>query len=238
MITKTLIVGLGGTGKAVIYGVKRHFFKDYGVDKFGVVKYVAFDTDDREFDNVTENMGPIVKEKLGLSGGDEFISAELTKEFLSNVDVNDSEANWFIPKRILRADRTDNIHGAGGIRAMGKLAFFQKQEEIERKITSNIISSADEAETEEKLGQNTVDKAALNIFLVFSVAGGTGSGSFLNFAYFLKNVFKNYGNNCMLYALVALPDVFALSTDAKYQAKMKAKEDISKTIKDKNIKQK
>jgi hypothetical protein len=110
---------------------------------------------------------------------------------------------WLPPKLI------DNIRsiadGTGGIRAAGRLSFFHNYRKIRKAIKT--------AENRTKRHETTlIDRgltvdSGLNIFLVGSFCGGTGSGMFLDIAYSLRQAYNEADTQLIGYWIIS-PELY------------------------------
>lgn len=219
MLAPTLVIGLGGTGKAVIYGVKRRLYQHFGVEKLPITCYIELDTDYQMFDNVTRNFDAFTRDRLKLEP-EEFVRAEVSRDFIYTVK-NDKKVygnihKWFpqnlfnYPPQVLKSGI-----GAGGLRPVGRLAFFKAIPDFQNKLANarKIHSGAALDQTKKIYGDDVGND--IFIFFVFSVAGGTGSGTFIDAAYFARQELETRikPEHIKLYAIVALPQVFELARD-------------------------
>ena len=110
---------------------------------------------------------------------------------------------------------TSMMLGAGQVRTNGRFAFTVNYDKVKTQITRclNDISRAEDAQNAQ---WEILGGANVEIHMVFSLAGGTGCGTFLNMAYLLKEV----APQCKLMGYGVLPDVFE-AMSASTMAKVK-----------------
>jgi len=202
----TLLIGLGGTGKQVLLNLRRMFQDHHGVPSFGHIGHLWIDTDTRNLTLDGSEMGFLLKEVDFLAS--EKVSVELSTSDLKNYFAERRSYpniySWFDPA----LDRYGEIRdGAGQIRMFGRLAFFHHYPKIRTAVQNalqEIRSSANLAKVSERHGIR-VDGSRTDAWLIFSIAGGTGSGMFLDMAFALKHLDPNIS----IRGIIVLPSVFS-----------------------------
>lgn len=188
-ISKTLIIGLGGTGQTVMRDIKKRLLRTYGeIPK--LVKFLAFDTDEREkkgdafeyyykgksyknFKYQIENSEFLHTPFLGLelAKKDEVCRAKINIDELAKVSA-----------------RLTN-KGAGGFRVCGRTIMLQNSEKIIATLRNTITGLRNTNLTVQEIsegGYNVVNVGNINVFVIASLAGGTGSSSFLDMSRMLQ----------------------------------------------------
>jgi len=200
-----LIIGLGGTGKQVLLNLRRMFYERYGRVTLPHVAHLWIDTDTR---NVTLDGKPMdfLMREVDFAESDK-LSTELRKDDLRNYydhpEAHPEVFSWFDTRLTSLQEIRD---GAGGIRSFGRLSFFCHYERIMDKLREK------KAELERAASQNQglkefgveMDAGETEIWLVFSVAGGTGAGMFMDVAFALKAQLAATN----IRAVIVLPSVF------------------------------
>ena len=208
-INPTLIIGMGGTGKDIIMRVRRLIVEHYGsLDSLPVVAFLSIDTDDapaavpERFLEQDISLKP--EEKVILDTGN-------IPPILGNLAQYDYLSGWFPP------DLTgiqDLKSGAKQIRALGRLAFFLGYNAVKEATLGKVKSVTDRDKAKfmiDHYGLN-VD-SGVNVFLVSSLCGGTGSGMTLDVAYNLKSWFKHDNLLGEVNAMLMLPGAFSGVSD-------------------------
>ena len=198
-INRTVCIGIGGTGRDVLMRIRRLLVDRYGdLNKLPVVSFVHIDTD-AAAGKVSGLRTGNTYHGVDLSFRDaEKVGATMTatevSDFIQGVERRPTDrtgpydhiAQWF-PPQLLRNIRAIE-QGAKGIRPVGRLAFFHNYLKIK-----NAIESAEQRTKghEQFLLKewNLIVDPGLNIFIVGSLCGGTGSGMFLDTAYALRNAY-------------------------------------------------
>jgi hypothetical protein len=191
---KTVVIGLGGTGRDAVLNIKRKYLEVYGTDSPPTTKFLVFDTADVE--PFTGSDGREVRLQIG----------EFFKMVAHNpaqiVRVNPEVRAWFpedgVPMTAINA-------GAGQIRALGRLALFANGREVYNRV-KNTIDEINALRPHQDLGQfELVDEASVLVNVVGSLSGGTGSGTFLDIAFLCR---QHMQTTDTLVAYLLLPDVF------------------------------
>lgn len=200
-----LIIGLGGTGKQVLLNLRRMFYERYGRVTLPHVAHLWIDTDTR---NVTLDGKPMdfLMREVDFAESDK-LSTELRKDDLRNYydhqEAHPEVFSWFDTRLTSLQEIRD---GAGGIRSFGRLSFFCHYEKIMDKLRekkAELERAASQNQGREEFGVE-MDAGETEIWLVFSVAGGTGAGMFLDVAFALKSQLAATN----IRAVVVLPSVF------------------------------
>lgn len=193
-IKRSLFIGLGGTGMTSLLHTKKMFIDTYG-DVPPMIGFLGIDTDGGAYNKgVTGKSG----EKITLSPNEQLPIT--VKDARPIYDVNRSRLTW-LPEKNLYA-LTGMTLGAGMVRSNGRFAFTVNHEKVARKVREMLtaISNASiSSDDRYELISNTT-----NIYLIFSIGGGTGCGTFINMAYLLRKE----APECKLTAYAVLPDVF------------------------------
>ena len=115
--------------------------------------------------------------------------------------VNETKFTW-VPQENLSSLTSMNL-GAGAIRSNGRFALTVHYDKVADRIKTK-INEITNARIVDNNKYELLAETPVEIHMVFSIAGGTGSGTFINMAYLLKDTVP--GNKIMGYAV--LPDVF------------------------------
>ncbi len=193
----SLLIGLGGTGQKVLVQLKARFIRNYGQVP-SAVEFLCFDTDQAV--EQTQVEGQIIR----LTGETELVNigGVQTANIVTSLDRYPAIASWITEdkERIPKAAIT---MGARQVRPLGRLSLYWYVEKIYNKIFSSVQRLTDIKQGFEKRG--------INVFVVSSVCGGTGSGILLDIAYLARNAIEKAGINpdfCYLNGFLALPSVF------------------------------
>ena len=192
----TVVIGLGGTGYGVLLKLKQRLVEIYGKVP-PVIKLLSIDTTENEQNRESTSQG--VSVSLDPS---ELYQISITNP--SNIVRNKNIQEWWPPQvnANLGIER-----GAGQVRARGRLGLFAKSADIFALINQAIANVRDlrnsrQSFQDELLVSNT---GGVEVFIVGSIAGGTGSGTFLDIAFMARNGDPQIS----ITGILALPRVFA-----------------------------
>ncbi|MDF2629444.1 MAG: hypothetical protein K0R39_3275 [Symbiobacteriaceae bacterium] len=212
LASPTLIIGLGGTGAEVLSRVRDRFFSTLGpLENFPVIRYLWLDTDTvqgthtsswyKQYRQMSQQLKFQRHEKVELTVPD-------TELYLSHLSEYPHIQRWIYPHL---SGKTSITEGAGQIRAYGRLAFFHNIEAIQSRIQSALqsITTIDAGRRSRENGLQ-VNSESLNVIIVGSVAGGTGSGTYLDMAYLVRKSLRDLAlpHKINLVGFLALPSVF------------------------------
>ena len=194
-IKKCLYVGLGGTGMTALLHTKKMFVETYG-EVPPMIGFLGIDADSGAYrKSVPSKYG-----EISLAPNEQM--KILVEDARSAYNNNQQHFSW-VPKENVFA-LTSMVDGCGQIRTNGRFALTCNFLNLTNKIreVASRISSARIVDNP-KYEQN--DNAKVEVHVVFSVAGGTGAGTFLNMAYIIK---KALYDQCKTVGYAVLPDVF------------------------------
>lgn len=195
----TVVIGLGGTGYGAVLKLKKKFRDAYGSVP-QIIRFLTFDTtenvehSERTHDGLPLTLEPRTEQHViqvanpaGLLGG-----------------MNEHVDSWW-PKNIPIGAI---VSGAGQVRARGRLALFAKSGEIINAIREAIrdvelLKSYKEMDKDDFL---VSERGGVEVYIVASLAGGTGSGMFLDAAFIARSFLDATSN---ITGVLVLPGVFA-----------------------------
>jgi len=189
-----LFIGMGGSGIKTIRAIKDNQTAEEAKNNH----FLFIDTDSREFDELNQD------DFLDL--GDANVVNYLNRN-TSNDSVRKKLNDWFDAACRPILTNSPLREGASAIRPQGRASIAEKK----RDFTSKISTKIDRLTNLTNL-QNG-ERQEVNIYIVFSVAGGTGSSIFLDLSYLIKDmiVLKNISERRMAYApwaIIFMPDGF------------------------------
>ena len=209
-VKKTLFVGIGGFGKATLHMLRRKYFETFGFYDIPAIEYLVFDTEKEPntlmYKSVVDSLDRQVGfEPVGAGGKGNYINLSCTRQALTNLyqgyttdEVKDA-IRWFDGSlKDMGAQVLED--GASGIRAFGKLSFLLALLEGKQGITQSIqnklikLNNLQKSDPEWEKTNNmfVLDStdSRIDIYFICSTSGGTGSGTFLDLAYFFRYLFQ------------------------------------------------
>jgi hypothetical protein len=199
----TVVVGVGGTGVEVMSRLRRLIQESYGdLNSFPIVSFLSIDTDrDYKVTNseaAGHNLEDHEKHWARVTGNE-------VQDILSDMAKYPWIESWFPPE--LEKNVSALEAGAGQIRACGRFAFFFNYNEIRDKFRSAIERvKGHEQNMLSKYGV-TVIPNSVNIFVVGSLSGGTGSGMLIDTGYCIRQWLQGQGSTSTT-AIVPMPNAF------------------------------
>jgi hypothetical protein len=228
----TLVIGVGGTGLRVLQRVKERLLETYYGEVPSQITLLEFDT---ALQSPADNFCGVQLAQEGRmnSVGSSFIKEMELIQTNPSFTMDDAmrEArqrnqrwDWMeVEKldRLLDPQHRSILDGAGAFRPVGRTAFYLNYNDVETKLrdamrqvvqkpvgddTADVLSGLAEADTA---------RSKRNVFLVGSLAGGTGSGGFLDLAILLRSIkaVDPSFSAISLIGIVALPRFFSKIAD-------------------------
>ena len=186
-ISKTLIVGLGGTGQSVIRDIKKRLFRRYG-EIPSLVKFVSFDTDDNEYQDTAFEYyygGKNCSTKRYNISQEEFKKIARPSIDVLRADQNCAFLNFDELQKIYGLA---NAIGANGYRVMGRAHFLYNASSIMTLLSNTVtnLRNAQLAQHEQANGYSLANNG-ITVYVIASLAGVTGSSSFLDISRMLQH---------------------------------------------------
>ena len=202
-LRRTVIIGLGGTGKKALLHTKKRFLETFGEEP-PLVKFLLIDTTSANTDSLTVrpfNSSDPQEVRLKAS---EVLHIEARGASLLP-KVHDEIRDWFPTKVDLKANI---LSGAGQIRALGRLALYANATLVYENLRDLLALARDYRYERPNGNLHYIYEAYsphLTVALVGSLAGGTGSGIFLDVAMVLRELMKDEDQ---LFGYFLLPDIY------------------------------
>lgn len=199
-LRKTLYIGLGGTGMSAILRTKKMFVDNYDGHVPPMIGFLGIDTDGAAY---TKNVLAKDGTKVILDPYEQCsISVRSPRDYF---DSNKRRLSWMPEENVPMIKSLDK--GAGQVRTNGRLALINNMKNVKTAIenvygrigNNNIVDNP----LYELAPGNTVD-----VHIVFSVSGGTGCGTFIDLAYFLKSLYTKGTREINIFGYGVLPNVF------------------------------
>ncbi len=198
-VSPTLMIGIGGTGKEVLLRLRRRIVERYGsLSRLPFLQFMHLDTDTTAAAHEQYNLRgsddplhqevrfkPIERIDLTIDGG--------TGKYIEHINNFPQIKRWF-PTGGKIAGLGNLGEGAGQVRMASRLGFFHADNF--RRITTRLeqckgqLRDAAILQRSARLGFE-FDPQGMNIFIIASLAGGTGSGTFLDMGFLIQRYFPN-----------------------------------------------
>ena len=210
-LAPTLVIGLGGTGVEIVRLVKGRVRQAHGTLP-EIVEFLALDTE--PCPNLP-GQERIFEREFGYLG--DYSAGAVLENINAHPHIKDW---WFEAKDVV----SGTIHkGARQRRPVGRLSLYvrwgQFSQRLERK--GRRIREIIRKEKEQREGKEVErDTGAVQIYLISSLCGGTGSGTLLDVAFRLR---KEFGDNADIVGVLLLPSCFIGELQSlKQQRRIKA----------------
>jgi hypothetical protein len=206
-LKRSLFIGLGGTGASALLQTKKRFLDTYG-EVPPMIGFLSIDTDFNTQTKSIERDSILTDAHKDLNPDVKFDQSELLYTNVKGATdaysrQKESLFDWMPEKNehVLR----NMANGAGQVRSNGRFALH---------FNYNQIIQSVQAKTNDLLNINIPNNSKfkpkgsdIEINYVFSVSGGTGSGTFIDIAYLVKEALGNT-NGITSIAFIVLPDIF------------------------------
>jgi len=223
-INRTVCIGLGGTGRDVLMKIRRLIVDRYeDFKELPVISFVHLDTD-KATSSITGLRTGNTYRGVDLRFSDaEKVAATMTRSEVDNFareiarrgqnydgtpGVYSNISSWFPPHLLKNLKAIDE--GAQAIRPVGRLAFFHNYRKIKAALES--VEQRTRGHEAFMIRNNWSVENKLNIFVVGSLCGGTGSGVFLDVAYCLRQMYGNDGAQIAGYFVIS-PELYGNAPD-------------------------
>ena len=190
VVNPALIIGLGGTGHESVFQTKMSLLKRYG-EVPECIKLLCFDTDVNSLKQKKEKFYFTPKgESNPVTKDVRFESSEICPIPIENPKQLRDESwikSWLHEE--IKSSITPSMNGASQIRQKGRFAFFSNYSTVPPNGINNLIGDLLNQINDYSLGNNPDYNiiGSPRIHLVFSPAGGTGGGTFMDFGTTIKH---------------------------------------------------
>ncbi len=193
-----LLIGVGGTGSAAV-DILYQKIKEFGNQTDNHISAVVFDTDVGSVTTIRSAEAVSMADPASVGT----ICDRIGKEFLRE---------WFpCDKTAVRSQ--EMVRGASQWRKKSFLAFLNLMNKQEaRTAFHRALDSVAIAEP----------GAACEIYVIASIAGGTGSGSFIPISLYARRYIRDLGKEPIVSAMIACPDIYAESQTPENRIKIYA----------------
>ena len=183
-ISRSILVGVGGTGHQILLDVRKRLIEKYGaLDKVPIVGFMQLDTDQAIFAK-----NPDYDDAVNLDSADKIHTSVHGVDNLRKTLKEHPHLRTWLDPRVLTGDIDQ---GAGAVRARGRLAYFWNYATIARKLEEEMLQVTKDSSKEAAIRSGLQVGEGITVYIVGSLLGGTGSGMFLDLAYTVRNKFKS-----------------------------------------------
>jgi serine/threonine protein kinase len=212
----TLVVGVGGLACATLRHLRQRLLRRFGETAMPILRLLLLDTDHFTL-QLAQQSGP----------GEALAAGETLLVPLRGVEHHRGRARellrWIERRWLYRIPRSQRPEG---LRPLGRLALVDNAVEVLSALREALaaITSPEARATVQKTAGVQLRSDAPRVFLVASIAGGTGGGMFVDLAYGLRQVLGELelpaGGLCgvLLYATSTQPDAADLARVNAYAA--------------------
>jgi Tubulin like len=203
-LAPTMLIGIGGTGKDVLLRIRRLFYERGGkkdnIIGYPIIGYLVLDTDRDAFTRLAdESVSAFVTQEIQFNRGGlreavycSVLPNEFTQYMTGGKRVYPHVFDWLLPE-VGQYGASGVTEGAGQNRQLGRLAFFHNFREIKRCLEAGIQEIIEHAKAPQKVARwlppnAIIDETRLEVVLVYSLAGGTGAGMFLDMGMLARKV--------------------------------------------------
>ncbi|MBF0102831.1 MAG: hypothetical protein HQK77_18165, partial [Desulfobacterales bacterium] len=186
--TPSIFIGIGGAGKNILFRIRRMIVENFkSLDNLPSIRFLHVDTDiNTSPDGDSSIPMEVMGSKIQFNDAERCnISQRIIDEMNQGIDhikQHPTIKEWFDPR--LAIDNNFRA-GAGGIRPYGKLAFHYAVNVFRQRLSNavSIVKNSKNLQLTSETLKMTPDNANLNLYIVCSLLGGTGSGTFLEVCY-------------------------------------------------------
>lgn len=204
-ITRTIFVGLGGTGVKAILRAKQCFVDAYG-DVPPMVAFLAIDTDKA----IRESSLPSRRGKIVKLAENEICFCGITGSALDIYRNYLTKFQW-LPKRNVAFLSNLKNTGAGQVRSNGRFLARHNATDISRRVASKVTEIGQPLPIGSRFVYDTNKDGVeypIKVNVVGSVAGGTGSGTMLDMLVLIAKTLRDSGLSYSITPWMVLPEVF------------------------------
>lgn len=204
-VRPTLFIGVGGTGMEVLLRLRRRILNALwgpagarvrveSLPEFPVAQFIQFDLDSSAVIEDGRAQADDLQYELVRFSDDEKVVEVLDAEKYSRdedaLEKYPHVKDWFplSPRKLRELGNIDLTKGAGQIRALSRLYFFDKYARTRDKVRLKLRELKAGLSHERQLRRLglTMESSKFRVVVVASVAGGTGAGAFLDMGWLAR----------------------------------------------------
>lgn len=186
-----LVIGIGGSGAETLASNRRRMIEKYGsLEKVPMIRYLYVDTDPKWWKGHQSR----VEKNVRLSD-QEFVDIQFAGacELYQGIKRgNYPHYGWFDVQKLENIKSVTD--GAGTVRQMARLAFWQHYTTIREAIEKQLNALRnDSVATYMRTNHGIQLEDGINVYIVAGLGGGTGSGLWLDMAYLVRKILDDMG---------------------------------------------
>ncbi len=199
-VVPTLFVALGGTGAQVLWRIRRRIMNTLwgnggetvrleNITDFPFAEFLQVDLSSYETEQGKAVKGDMLSSKIQFRENEQLIKKLPLEKYTKTeeeLNIYPLIQEWFpLSRKTINELNIDVEKGAGQIRAISRLYFFDQYEALKSLIRTkadSLLANVTTDKAQKRLGLK-LKTGALKIVVIASTAGGTGSGGFLDVGY-------------------------------------------------------
>ncbi len=200
-VSPTFFIGLGGSGSDVVNRISQKLRARWNWDQMSdLVHFFAFDTNTHDL----KNQESIPRENRILISDFDKRAYVTQKRGEGHTDEDEFLTQWVHDWYEFRGTRGA---GAGQIRIESRLSLYYQLEQDRGRIIQRLTTAANTARHHDNPYRKN-NPPHFNVFIYGSIAGGTGSGSFVPMAYLVKDIISKQGWIPKVWGTLIMPSLF------------------------------
>lgn len=199
----TIFIGLGGTGAKALLHLRHRLYERYNTSVLPATAFLSIDTDttsDKPGAEDKDMVNSPLAETISFQESERINIKAPIKNIMDNLDDYPHVREWWDGNTKV-SDEFNIEAGAGQIRPLSKMVVSQCSEIIMGRLES--INNQIRSSGIESTRVNKEEKT--NVYIIAGLAGGTGSGCFLDVAAMVKT---KLNNRCVVKGYFVLPDAY------------------------------
>lgn len=202
--SRSLIIGVGGTGLEAVKRTRKKVEDKYGdTQQLPITGFLWIDTDQKEKISNPEAGGSPLKENEKCWTT---VSSKDAEQMIRNLEQYPNINQWYPPE--LERNPNALVAGSGQIRAQGRFAFFCNYGKIRDAVVDACRRTKGHETMMQQQYQINVVPNTINIYIVGSFSGGTGSGMLLDLCYCIQHWLQGEATP-IITTITPLPSIFA-----------------------------
>ena len=186
----SLYIGLGGTGRVIAALIKDQFRRTFEAKSKGIppiIRFLAIDGDRARPSDLPESLDLESNEILFVDVNLGTVENEIRTSLRGKNLSQDPVWGWYEFGLRSRLKRFTTSSGAGQIRKFSRVQLFYRYSDIKGSLT-DLVNAIGEARPQIEQEWGIEIGTPLHCFILASIAGGTGSGSFWDVAMWVKSL--------------------------------------------------